>query len=114
MRTAIAAALLSTLLSLPTANAQQDHTLEHLVIEMASTRAEHNAVARHYTAQAEAARADARRHEEMARIYSGAGRAGQPQMRNHCEQLAKKYEEIAAEYDQLSRLHTEEARKAAE
>jgi hypothetical protein len=91
----------------------EEHSLEQLVIEMASTAAEHNAVSHHYSAQAETARADARRHEQLARTYAGGGRAAQPQMQRHCEQLAKKFDEIAAEYDELARLHGEEARKSA-
>jgi hypothetical protein len=115
MKALIAATFLSTLWSFGAVQAQEDHTLEQLVIEMASTRAEHEAVAHHYSARAEAASADARRHREMARIYGGGGgRAGRPEMRGHCERLATKYEEIAAEYEQLSKLHAEEARKAAE
>jgi gamma-glutamyltranspeptidase len=111
MRIPISTVLLSGLLVAFGAAQAQDHTLEQLVVEMASSAAEHNAVSKHYTAQAEAARQDLHRHEEMARIYGNAGRTGQPQMRQHCEQLAKKYGEIAAEYDELARLHAEEARK---
>jgi len=113
MRVHVSTFLLSAVLATSGAVQAQDHTLEHLVIEMASSTAEHNAVSRHYSAQAEAARQDVRRHEEMARIYGGGGRTGQPQMRRHCEQLAKKFEEIAVEYDQLAQLHADEARKLA-
>jgi hypothetical protein len=112
MKPLIATAFLSTILSFGVVQAQEDHTLEQLVIEMAQTRAEHEAIAHHYASQAETANADARRHQEMAKTYANAGRAGYPQMRGHCEQLAKKYDEIAAEYEQLAKLHTEEARKA--
>ena len=114
MRLHLATVLLSALLAASGAAQAQDHTLEQLVVEMASTAAQHNAIAHHYATQAEAARGDASRHQQMARIYGGAGRAGQPQMRRHCEQLATKYEEIAAEYDQLAKLHTDEARKLAQ
>ena len=83
--------------------------LEHLVIEMATTSAQHHAVAEHYTAKAAEARQEMRRHERMARAYSGSKTAQPQRMRNHCEQLVKNYEQIAAEYDELAKLHEQEA-----
>jgi hypothetical protein len=111
MSTAWVTILLSATLVAPGAIlAQEDDVgLEHLVIEMASTRAEHEAVARYYAGKAEEARGEMRRHEQMARSYS-TSRSSQPQqMRNHCLKLVEKYGEIAAEYDELAKLHEEEA-----
>jgi hypothetical protein len=89
--------------------AQDETTLEHLVVEMASTPAEHEAVARHYAARADEARQEMRRHERMARAYT-ASKTSQPQrMRNHCLALASKYGEIATEFDELAKLHEGEA-----
>jgi hypothetical protein len=86
--------------------------LEHLVIEMATTSAQHHAVAEHYTAKAAEARQEMRRHERMARAY-GVSKAGQAQqMRNHCQRLANNYEQLAAEYDELAKLHEQEATHA--
>lgn len=110
--TTMATALLSTLLAAPTLSLAQEHDIEHLVIEMASTPAEHRSVAQHYTMKAAEAREDAVRHEGMARIY-GAQQRAQPQARQHCENLAKKYQEIATEYDALAKFHEEQGRPPA-
>ena len=83
-----------------------DTGLEHVVVEMADTPAEHQALAQHFTALAERARADVRRHEELARVYATT-RNSSRQLSNHCEQLAQKFGEIAAEYDELAKLHTQ-------
>jgi hypothetical protein len=115
MKKAIFAALIyASLLAAPAAVFAQDDSLEDLVIEMASTRAQHTAVANYYAAKAEEARQEVRRHEHMADSY-GHSKTSQPQqMRNHCLGLAKKYGEIAAEYDELAKLHQNEAQKAAQ
>jgi hypothetical protein len=110
--TTIATTLLSALLlSAPGLSLAQGHDIEHLVIEMASTPEEHRGVARHYTMKAEEAREEARRHEGMARVYAGQ-RNSQPGGRQHCENLAKKYEEIATEYVELAKFHEEQSRSA--
>lgn len=103
----ITTALLSAMLAAPLVAVAQDHDIEHLVIEMASTPQEHQAVAHHYTMKAAEAREEASRHEGMARVYAGGGRNAQPRGRQHCENLAVKFEEIAGEYDELAKLHQE-------
>ena len=110
--TTIATAVLSALLAGPTLSLAQQHDIEHLVIEMASTPEEHRGVAQHYTMKAAEAREEAVRHEGMARLYAGQQRA-QPQGRQHCENLAKKYQEIATEYDALAKFHEEQGRAPA-
>ena len=85
--------------------------LEHLVIEMATTSAQHHAVAGHYTAKAEEARREMRRHEEMARTYM-LGKTPRPQMRDHCLKIAKSQGDLAAEDDELAKLHEQEAGNA--
>jgi hypothetical protein len=106
-RKSITTALLSAMLAAPLVAVAQDHDIEHLVIEMASTPEEHQAVAQHYTMKAAEAREEARRHEGMARVYAGGGRSAQPRGRKHCENLTAKFEEIAVEYDELAKLHQE-------
>lgn len=110
--TTIATALLSALLAAPTLSLAQDHTIDHLVIEMASTPEEHRGVAQHYTMKAEEAREDARRHEGMARVYAGQ-RNARADGRQHCENLAKKYQEIATEYDALAKFHEDQSQPPA-
>jgi hypothetical protein len=108
----IATAVLSALLAGPTLLVAQEHDIEHLVIEMASTPEQHRAVAQHYTKKAAEAREEAARHEQMARVYSGRLRA-QPSGRQHCESLAKKFQEIATDYDGLAKLHEDQSRAPA-
>lgn len=94
----------------PLAATAQDQTLEQLVIEMASTPAQHAAIARYYLTEAEEARQQTKRHEQMASAYNK-GRTGGP-MGGHCQRLAQKYTEIAQEYAQLAQLHEAESKKA--
>jgi hypothetical protein len=89
----------------------QQHDSEQLIIEMASTPAEHQAVARHYRMKADEARQEARRHEAMGRIYA-TGRNARPGGRQHCENIAAKLEEVAAEYEELADLHDEQSKTA--
>lgn len=112
MKDGVVVALLSAMLAgsgTVLAQTEDETGLEHLVIEMATTSAQHHAVAAHYTAKAEEARQEMRRHERMARAYSGSKTAQPQRMRNHCLQLAKNYEQVAGEYDELAKLHEEEA-----
>ena len=104
-RKSITTALLSAMLAAPLVVVAQDHDIEHLVIEMASTPEEHQAVGQHYTMKAAEAREEARRHEGMARVYSGGGRSASRSGAQHCENLAAKFQEIAVEYDALAKLH---------
>ena len=108
----MAVLILGSLAASVAATAQSANTdLEHVVVEMADTPAEHQALVRHYMALAERARADERRHEQLARVYLVTRNPGR-QRSNHCEQIAQKFGEIAAEYDELAKLHAEEARSA--
>ena len=50
------------------AAADDSHSLEQLVIEMAKTPADHSALAKHYQAKAADARAEAAEHEAMAKF----------------------------------------------
>jgi chromosome segregation ATPase len=113
MKYAVFSALMSVALIVPNVTvAQNDDTgLEHVLVEMANTPAEHEALERHFTALAQQAREDARRHEQLSRTYTRV-KSGNPQLSNHCQRLAQKYSEIAAEYDELAKLHEQEARSA--
>jgi hypothetical protein len=87
------------------------HSLEELVIEIAHSPADHVAIATHYRAKADEARADMRRHEAMRRVYSG-GKQGTRAGGFHGKRLAARFGDIAAEYDELAKLHDAEATKA--
>ena len=105
-----AALIVGSLLAPGATTAQSDYTdLEHVVVEMADTAAEHEALAKHYTALADRARSDVRRHEQLARVYVHTRNANR-QLSSHCERLAQKFGEIAAEYDELAKLHAAESR----
>ena len=111
MKSAIVVALTSAMMVASAnvvAQSEDDTGLEHLVIEMATTSAQHHTVAEHYTAKAEEARKEMRRHEQMAQSYMR-GKTPQPQMRDHCLKIARSQEQIAAEYDELAKLHEQEA-----
>jgi hypothetical protein len=72
---------------------------------MANTAQEHQAVSQHYRMKAQEARDEADRHEAMGRIYA-TRRGSTPQRgRQHCENLAKQFEAVASEYDELAKLH---------
>ena len=89
-------------------------SLEELVVQMAHTKAEHEALAKYYDKEAADARAAAKRHDAMSRAYVGGVRIGggnQP-FATHCKRIAAKQEEIAAEYDGLAKMHADEAKKA--
>ena len=112
-RVTIATALISAIFAVPTITSAQQHDLEHLVVEMAKTRQEHQALAGHYKMKADEAREAAREHESLARTYASQ-RSAPPQGRQHCENLAKKYNELATEYDGLASVHEEMAKSAAQ
>lgn len=96
---------------------EADHSLEELVVEMAHTPQQHTALARHYREKAAEAREEVKLHEKMASSYSGGppgkmtgGRMQRRQkMGRHCKSIADKYAEMATDYEELARLHDEEA-----
>ncbi len=88
------------------------HSLEQLVVEMAHSPADHAALATHYRAKAAAARADAKQHESMGRVYSGGKFFQRTAMQSHCKKIAADNTAVAAEYEALAKLHDEEAKKA--
>lgn len=106
----ITAALLAAFLASPAISQAQRHDIEHLVVEMANTAEEHQAVAQHYRMKAQEAREEARRHESMGRLYATQRSATPQRGRQHCENLAQQFEAIAGEYDELAKLHDDLAK----
>ena len=113
-RRTIAMTLLATFLAGPSISQAQQHDIEHLVIEMANTAQEHQAVAGHYRMKAQEARDDARSHQEMGKLYAGSRSATPQRGRQHCENLAKQFTAIASEYDELAKLHDELSKNPAQ
>ena len=95
------------------AGAQEaESSLEEVVVEMADTKAEHQALAKYYTEKAADARKLASRHQHMARSYLGGKGMNKQPMGNHCKRIAEQQEVIAKEYEALAKLHEEQAKKA--
>jgi hypothetical protein len=114
MRKRIGAALLIASLALAPAVAfagAGDPSLEQLVVEMAKTPADHAALAKHFRAKAEAARAAAARHERMGSAYTAGKLMERERMREHCNKIAASNRAIATEYDELAKVHDAEAKK---
>ena len=78
-------------------------------IEVASTPADHEALAAHFVRQAATARANAATHRKMATTYSGRGGASMPA---HCNAIALSNEGMAAEYDGMAAAHRQLAGSA--
>jgi hypothetical protein len=103
----IAMTVLVTFLAAPFVSQAQQHDIEHLVVEMANTAQEHQAVAQHYRMRAQEARDEAARHTEMGRVYATRRSSTPQQGRQHCDNLAKQFQAIAGEYEGLAKLHDE-------
>jgi len=105
-------AILAFALVLPgsLALAAGEHGLEQVLIESASSPAQHQALADHFRAQAAGARREAERHRTMAKSYGG-GKPPAEAQRKHCENLAKSFDAQAADYDALAAAHDAEAKK---
>lgn len=107
----VACVALALALSATPALAAGDHDLEEMAIESASTPAQHQALAAHFKARAEAARKEAARHRAMGKVYSGGRMARSPQPPGtHCTKLADMYDAQATEYDALAAAHEAEAK----
>jgi len=90
---------------------EESHSVEQMLVEMAKTPADHAALAKHYMAKAEDARAEARNHMAMGGAYGGTKVLEAQQKQQHCKKLAGQYEAIAKEYDALASLHAAEGAK---
>ena len=107
MRSKIAVALLlGTLAFTPgIAMAEEDHSLEQLVIESANSPADHAALAKHFRAKAAQAREEASRHDRMARSYNVGKFTDKMHMEKHCKRISANATSSAAEYEELAKLH---------
>lgn len=88
-----------------------DESLEAHAIEMAQGPAAHSAIAEHFRSKAAEARAGAARHKSMGRAYGG-GKQGTRPASFHCKRISKRLATIAAEYDEMTKLHEAEAQRA--
>ena len=83
-------------------------------IESAKTRADHEALAAFYEQEAKTAQAKAEQHQEMAEHYKKGFGYGNSKatLIQHCNYIARKYQEAAKENLALAKLHRELAAKA--
>jgi hypothetical protein len=85
-------------------------------VQSAKTPADHEAIAAYYDQQAAAAKKKAAEHEKMAATYTGGGTSigkGYPAaMPQHCQALAKSYNDEAAHYAAMAQAHRELAKSA--
>jgi hypothetical protein len=93
---------------------EEGTSLEQLVVEMAHTKAEHQALANYFEREAQDARKLASRHRSMGRAYLGGKFMNKQAFKNHCNRIAEQQEAIAKEYEALAKMHEEEANKATE
>jgi hypothetical protein len=87
-------------------------SIESLVVEMAHTPAEHEALAKYYRAKAADARAEASRHEAMGSSYGTGKMTQRAQMEKHCAKIAELDNAMADQYDALAKAHEEAAKQA--
>ncbi len=83
-------------------------------IEAARTRADHEALVKHYTVEAATARAKAAEHRKMATSYQGmiSGGRGSGNMPAHCNAIATSFEGIATQFDGMAAGHRQMAEQA--
>ena len=85
------------------------------LIESAKTKADHEALAAHYEAEAQALQEKANTHKRMSaayRIMPSKGGAGG--FTAHCDRLIARYEEAAKENLELATLHRQMAAEAGQ
>jgi hypothetical protein len=77
------------------------------MIQSATTKADHEALAMHYEQEAKALQAKAAEHREMARAYAKSTLYGKMQssLLQHCDILASQYQRAADENLELAKQH---------
>ena len=92
------------------AQAPASDNLLQIMVDSASTPAQHQALARYFRAQAADAKALAETHQAMSRSYSG--KPGELRnMNKHCDQIAKLNQDLAAQYETLAKAEDAAAGK---
>jgi len=89
--------------------AQADDSLEKVLIETASTPAQHQALATFFRAKAAEAKQDAESHRNMTRWYGSKNPVATKQS-GHCKDIAAKFDELAKDYEALAAGHEAEAK----
>ena len=87
-----------------------DSALEQILVETATTPAQHKALAKYYRSKAADAKAQADYHRSMMKSYSGGKLADTKRQAEHCNKLASLSDDQAAEYEKLAASHDEQAK----
>jgi hypothetical protein len=82
-----------------------DSALEQLLVESATTPAQHQALAKYYRSKAADAKAEAETHRSMMKSYSGVRLSAAKAQSEHCNKLASLSDAQAAEYEKLAASH---------
>jgi hypothetical protein len=102
---AVAGLGLMVVISLPFVLAQPGDTIEQQIRE-ANTPADHQALAAWYEKEAQAAQQLASKHFMMRDVYAAArAMERKDQAGEHCAFIAKKYQDMAKEYETLAAIH---------
>ena len=114
MRRTIATVAAGCLLALAPAagwaQAPASDSLLQVLVDSASTPAQHQALARYFRAEAAKAKALAETHRAMSRSYSG--KPGEIRnMNKHCDQIVKLNQDLAAQYESLAKAEEAAAGK---
>ena len=112
---ALAASLLALSLSAGYAAAAEPPPSIAGKVEAAKTRADHEQIASFYEQEAKAAQMKSDEHRQLAAQYKKPGYGNvAPTLIQHCNYIAAKYQEAAAESLKMARLHRDMAAKAKE
>lgn len=98
------------LAGIPGAASADDGALEKLVVESASTPAQHKALSTYYTTKANEQKAEAEKHRAMAKSYSGTKVTSAQAMTEHCNKLASLADSKAAEFEHMASMHAAAAK----
>jgi len=93
------------------ARAADDQAIVDVLIEGASTPAQHQALADYYKAKAADARKEAENHRAMAKTYGSQKATISAAQMDHCNKLASLSDSQAAEWEQLAAAHAAAAKK---
>ena len=94
-------------------SAAEGKSLEQMISE-AKTPADHEAIATYYEQEAQAAHEKHAEHKKLADFYAAtpALKTKSGTLFAHCNEAAKKYEEIAKAYEALAKMHSDMAKAA--
>jgi hypothetical protein len=90
--------------------AAADPSLEQVLVESASTPQQHAALANYYSAKAADGRKQAEYHRAMGKTYGGVKSSELAMMKDHCEKLAKLFDDEAKEFDMMAKMHLDMAK----